>query len=326
MRKTLRASMAGLLAGVLLSTATPGMAQQYPDKPLRLVLGFAAGGSNDVVARIVAAKAGELLGQPVVVENRPGANGVIATDLVANAQPDGYTLLLGSASTLAINPYTMAEIRYDPLRDFVGIGTVAMTPEVIAISPSVPAQTLEELVRLAGKQDVTMASSGTGGLPHLAIELFKTATKANVTHVPYKGGAPAATDVVAGHVDAIIMDLPPLRSFIESGRMRGLAVASKQRSPALPGLPTTAEAGLPEVTASNWFAVVAPKGTPAAIADQLHAAFTQAANDPGTVRQLAEAGIEPMTNPTRADFRKFLQDELQRWKGVATQAGVAVQK
>ncbi|MBO1111952.1 Bug family tripartite tricarboxylate transporter substrate binding protein [Bordetella petrii] len=326
MRNLVRLGLSGLLAGTLFSAAAASAASSYPDKPVRLVLGFAAGGSNDVVARIVAAKASQLLGAPMVVENRPGANGAIASDLVAHAAPDGYTLLLGSASTLAINPHTVAEIRYDPLRDFEGIGTVAMTPEVIAINPAVSAHTLDEFIRLAGKQNLTMASSGTGGLPHLAIELFKTAAHVNVTHVPYKGGAPAATDVVAGHVDGIIMDLPPLRSFIESGRMRGLAVAGKQRSPALPDLPTTAELGLPQVAASNWFAVVAPKGTPAAIADKLHAAFTKAAHDPDTVRQLAEAGIEPMTNSTRADFRQFLQDELQRWKTVATQAGVAVHK
>ena len=293
-----------------------------PNEPIRLVLGFAAGGSNDIVARIFAHKASDILGTPIIVENKPGANASIASEYVAKAPADGHTLLLGSASTLAINPHTVAGLRYDPLRDFVGIARVAMTPEVIAINPRVKAKTLAEFVALAKQQTVSMASSGYGGLPHLAIELLKTSADLKINHIPYKGGAPAATDTVGGHVDGIIMDLTPLQAFIKDGRLRALAVASKTRSAFLPDVPTTAELGYPRVEAVNWFAIVAPKGTPAAVADRLHTVFSQAAKDPGVMAQLGHSGIEPYTTQTRGELTAFLKSESERWKAVAAAAGV----
>jgi len=313
-------------SSLFLSTAVAADEKSYPKESVRLVLGFAAGGSNDVVARIIAAKASDILGATIVVENRPGAGGAIATEQVAKAQPDGYTLLLGSSSTLAINPHTVANIRYRPLEDLVPVAAVAMTPEVIAVNPSVKAENLDELISLARNGEVSMASSGAGGLPHLAIELLQTSAGVTMNHVPYKGGAPAATDVVGGHVDGIIMDLTPLQGFIRDGRMRAIAVTSKERSSFLPDLPSTTEAGLPDVVAVNWFAVMAPKGTPASLADRLHKVFTEAANDADVKQQLGQSGIEPMTMDSRAEFARFLEQELQRWGDIAEKAGVAVQQ
>jgi tripartite-type tricarboxylate transporter receptor subunit TctC len=296
------------LLAVLLSGAAAFA--QYPSRPIHLIVGFTPGGSNDIVARIVGQKVGELLGTTVVVENRAGANGATASEGVARATPDGYTLILGSASMFAISPHTVADLRINPLRDFVPIGTVAMTPEVFAINPKVGAKTLGEFIDVAKNREMSLASSGTGGLPHLSIELFrKLGGAVKILHVPYRGGVPAATDAVAGHVDGIIMDLPVLQSLILDGKVRAIAVTNTARSASLPDVPTSAEQGMPRLISVNWFAVMAPGGTPDGIADQLQRAFATAARSPEIVTKLAAVGIEPMTNASRAEFVQFLKDE-----------------
>lgn len=310
--------MAALACG-LTSAQTPTTG------PVKLIVGFAAGGSNDIVARVVSKRAAELLGETIVVVNQPGANGAIAADAVARAKPDGQTLLIASPSVLAIAPALSAPLTYDPRKDFVGIGTVALNTQVIAINPKLPAKTLREfLTSTASPSGITMASAGIGGLSHLTIEMLRLASNANSVHVPFKGGALATNDVVAGHVDGIVMDLPPLKSFIDSGKLRALAVTSRARSTFLPEVPTAVEAGVRNMEAVNWFAIMAPKGMSTKTADALHAAFSKAANDPAVVETLAKSGIEPMTHNTRAEFDAFLQGELQRWKNVVDSAKIVL--
>ena len=320
---TVRAVCLLFAAGVPAGVSLHASAQDYPAKPIRLIVGFPPGGSNDIVARLVAPRVAELLGQQVVVENRPGANATIATEYVTRSTPDGYTILLGSVSSLVLSPFTYSKLGYDTLRDFAGITTVAMTPEVLAVHPSLPAHTLRELIALAKSQPgkLTFASSGNGGLPHLAIELFKSLGKLNVLHVPYKGAGPAVTDLLGGHVTGIIMDFPPLYPHVKAGKLRGLALAAPQRIGLLPALPTAGEQGLQGLLAVNWFAIMAPVKTSRAVQERLHAAFVKTAHAPDLQEKLRAQGVEPMTSASQEAFTKFLQGELQRWGEVAKTSG-----
>ena len=295
---------------------------KFPSQPITIVVGFPPGGSNDMVARMVGPKLSAILGVPVIIENRAGANATVGTDYVVRSKPDGYTLTLGSASPLAISPHTYKNLPYTPLKDLVTINTVASTPEGIAVHPSVPAKTLPELVALSKKQDVTMASAGGGGLPHLAIELLKNESGGRFVHVPYKGATPAVVDTAGGHVNGVIMDLPVLIPMIKDGRLRGLAVADVKRAELTPDLPTTGELGLPGVLAFNWFALMAPAKTPAPIVERLHAAVVEAANSPEVKKRLIDAGIAPMTQPTVKAANDFMLSETEKWGKVAKGAGV----
>jgi tripartite-type tricarboxylate transporter receptor subunit TctC len=298
-------------------------AQTYPTKPVRLVVGFPPGGSNDIVARLIAPKLTQLLGAQVVVENRPGANATIGTDLVAKSAPDGYTLTLGSASPLAISPFTYPSIPYDTLRDFAAITTVASTPELVGVHPSLPARTLKELVALARSQPgkLNFASSGNGGLPHLAIELFKKIGNANVVHVPYKGAAPALTDLLGGHVHAMIIDLPVLLPHVKSGKVRASAIAAEKRTALLPDLPTSVEQGLPGLIAVNWFAIMAPGKTPRPVVDKLHGAIVQTATAPDMKDAFRAQGLEAYVQSSPDAFTAFLRNDLERWAKIAKESG-----
>ncbi len=326
-RPVLKAGLYGfglsLVAACLFGTPSVALAQgKFPSQPITIVVGFPPGGSNDMVARMVAPKLSAILGVPVIIENRAGANATVGTDYVVRSKPDGYTLTLGSASPLAISPHTYKNLPYTPLKDLVTINTVASTPEGIAVHPSVPAKTLPELVALAKKQDVTMASAGGGGLPHLAIELLKNESGGRFVHVPYKGATPAVIDTAGGHVNGVIMDLPVLIPMIKDGRLRGLAVADVKRAELTPDLPTTKEVGLPGVLAFNWFALMAPVKTPAPIVERLHAAVVEAANSPEIKKRLIDAGIAPMTQPTVKAANDFMVSETDKWGKVAKGAGV----
>jgi tripartite-type tricarboxylate transporter receptor subunit TctC len=298
-------------------------AQDYPTKPVRLVVGFPPGGSNDIVARHLAPKLGEILGVQIVVENRPGANAIIGTDYVAKSPPDGYTLALASVSPLVISPFTYAKIPYDTVNDFAGVTTVAMTPEVMAVHPSVPAHSLKELIALAKSQPgkLDFSSSGNGGLPHLVIELFKTVANVNVQHVAYKGAAPAVTDTLGGQVHGIAMDFPAVYPHIKAGKLRGIMIASERRSPLLPDLPTSAEQGLPQLFAVNWFAIMAPAKTPRPIVDKLHASLVKAATSPEVKERFVGVGVESMTKASPDAFVAFLKEELVRWGKLAKESG-----
>lgn len=306
---------AALLAGMGL--AAPAHAAGFPSQPIRLVVGFPPGGSNDVVARIIAPAFSEIMGVPVVVENRPGANATIGTEYVAKSEPDGYTITLGSASPFAISPFTYPNIPYDTQKDFVGITTVAMQPELVAINPKVEAKTLKELIALGKTRQITIASSGNGGLPHLAIELFKSASGADVLHVPYKGAGPAIVDTIGGHVDGIIVDIAGLLPLVNEGKLRALAVTNTERSPVLPDVPTSAEAGLPELIAVNWFAVMAPAKTPPDVVQKLFDGLVKAVNTPQVKEQFTKVGVQPMTMASPEAFKAFLASELDRWGKVA---------
>ncbi len=310
-------------AAVVMAAAGAAHAQGYPVKPIRLIVGFPPGGSNDIVARQMAPKLTQLLGAQVIVENRPGANATIATELVAKSNPDGYTLTLASASPLAISPFTYPNIPYDTLRDFAAITTVASTPEMIAIHPSLPARNLKELVALGKSQPgkLNFASSGNGGLPHLAIELFRNLGKVNIVHVPYKGAGPAVTDLMGGHVHAMIIDIPALAPGVKSGKLRGIAVTAEKRSPLLPDLTTTAEQGMPGLVAVNWFAIMAPAKTPKAIVDKLHDAIVKAATAPEMKQQFDTVGVEAFVQPSPEAFTTFLKNDLVRWGKVAKESG-----
>ena len=318
-----RLASCGWLAWCLVAYSSTALAQEYPSKPLRLIVGFPPGGSNDIIARYIAPKLGEVLGQQVVVENRPGANATIATEFVARAAPDGYTLTLASASPLAISPHTYSKIGYDTARDFAGITTVAMTPELVAVHPSLPARSLQELIALAKSQPgkLNFASAGNGGLPHLAIELFKSLAKVNVQHVPYKGASPAAVDVIGGHIEGMIMDFPAIYAYVKQGKMRGLALAAEKRTPLMPEIPTAAEQGLPGLLAVNWFAVMAPAKTPRSTQEKLHSALVRVAGAPDMKERFNAVGIESMTSASPEAFAKFLQSELARWGKVAKASG-----
>ncbi|SHH38358.1 Bug family tripartite tricarboxylate transporter substrate binding protein [Pollutimonas bauzanensis] len=312
----------GLAAGLALLAATSVAQPKYPSQPVTLVVGFPPGGSNDIVARLIAPKFSQALGVPVIVENKAGANATIGTEYTVRAKPDGYTITLGSASPLAISPHTYKKLPYDPLTDLRAITTVAQTPELIALNPSVPAQTLAELVKLSKSRDITLASAGAGGLPHLAIELLKLESGGRIVHVPYKGASPATADAVGGHVDGIIVDVPALYAQVAAGKLRPIAVTHDKRSSVLPDVPTSVEAGLPKVLAFNWFAVMAPAKTPDNIVDTLYAALVKAANDPGVVEQLAKLGIEPFTQASPAVSAEFMKSETARWGKVAKAANV----
>lgn len=298
-------------------------AQTYPTKPIRLVVGFPPGGSNDIVARQMAPRLTQLLGAQVVVENRPGANATIGTEFVARSAPDGYTLTLASASPLAISLFTYPNIPYDTLRDFAGITTVASTPELIAIHPALPARTLKELMAVARSQPAKLnfASAGNGGLPHLAIELFKSLGKLNIVHVPYKGAGPAVADLLGGHVHGMIMDLPPLLPHVKSGKLRGIAVTAPMRTALLPDLPTSGEQGLPGLIAVNWFAIMAPAKTPKAIVDRLHGAIVQVATSAEMKDQFRTLGIDAFVQPSPEAFMSFLREDIARWGKIAKESG-----
>jgi tripartite-type tricarboxylate transporter receptor subunit TctC len=298
-------------------------AQTYPAKPIRLVVGFPPGGSNDIVARLITPKLTQILGVQVIVDNRPGANATIGTDYVAKSPPDGYTVTLGSASPLAISPFTYANIPYDTLRDFSAITTVASTPEMIAIHPSMPARNLTELLTLAKAQPgkLNFASSGNGGLPHLAIELFKNLGKVNVVHVPYKGAGPALTDLLGGHVHAMIVDLPVLYPHVKSGKLRGIAVTAERRAALLPDLQTAPEQGMKGLVAVNWFAIMAPAKTPKPVVDKLYSAITQVATSAEMKEQFQAQGVEAYVQPSPDAFTAFLKQDLARWSKVAKESG-----
>lgn len=308
---------------ILLSAAdSAAVAQDYPNRPIRFLVGFAAGGSSDVVARVVGQKMSEILGVGIPVENRTGANGTLAMRQAAQAAPDGYTMTIAGATVMAITPHTTPSLGYDPVKDFIGVSTVSKSPIVIAVNPSVPATNLKELGEFARKSSLTMGSSGVGGIAHLAIEMFDKALDVKAIHVPYTGGAPAATDVLAGHTQSLAMDLAPLRAFIDAGKMRAIAVVGAKRSIMLPNTPTAIEQGYPGMSADNWYAIVVPAGTPRPIVDKLHAAAVQATNSPEVKEKLAKIGSETMPMASPDEFPSFLQHELDRWGEVVRAAGL----
>ena len=312
---------AALLAAALFSAMAA--AQPFPAKPIRIVVPFAAGGPTDITVRQVAPRLTELLGQPFVVDNRAGATGIIGAEMVARAPADGYTLLMGTASVVAINMVTHSKLPFDTLRDFQPLTPIMTTTTILVVHPSVPVKTLKELVAIAKSRpgQVTLGSAGTGGTLHLPIEMLMRSANVKITHVPYKGAAPAVVDVVGGQLTGMFVDLPVISPHIKASRVRPLAVASPKRSQYFPDVPTTKEAGYNDVELQNYYALLLPAKTPRDIVTKLHDAVVKAVNTPSVREKLVEAGSDPLTM-TPDEFTKFLRADIEKWGKVVKAAGV----
>jgi len=320
-------SVSRMAAGALLAAfALLSHAQApFPSKPIRIVVPFPAGGTTDILARAVAQKLTETLGQSVVVDNRPGAGGNIGAELVAKSPPDGYTLLMGTVGTHAINPSLYAKMPYDHVKDFTPVILVAGVPNVLVVNPSVPANSVQELIAYikANPGKVNFASSGSGTSIHLSGELFKTMAGVSMTHVPYKGSSPALTDLMGGQVQLMFDNLPSSLPQIKAGKLRALAVTSAQRASALPDVPTVAEAGLPGFEASSWFGLLAPAGTPKDVVTKLNAEVAKWLATPEAREKLASQGaIAAGQSPD--DFTRHIAAETAKWQKVVKESGAKV--
>ncbi|WP_429941888.1 Bug family tripartite tricarboxylate transporter substrate binding protein [Achromobacter xylosoxidans] len=317
-----KAALATALAGLCLSGAAQA-ADAYPNKPIRLIVPFAAGGTTDIVARVVAEGLGRELGQAVVVENRGGAGGSIGADALARSAPDGYTLGVATVSTMATNPATNPKTPYNPLKDFAPITNMVNVPNVLTVNPAVPAKSVAEFVALlkANPGKYSYASSGAGGIGHLDGELFKSLTQTDMVHVPYRGSGPALNDVIAGQVNAQFDNLPSSMPHIQAGKLRALAIAAPKRLPALPDVPTFAEGGLPEMDNMAWYGLVAPAGTPQAVIDRIHDATVKALKDPKIAQRLADGGSLVDGN-TPAEYAAQIKRELELRQRIAKERNI----
>lgn len=311
-----------LVAVAMVATANCAFAQGYPNKPIRMIVPFAAGGGVDFVARILAQKVGESIGQQIVVENRGGGGGSIGADIVAKAAPDGYTLGMISASH-AVNPSLYAKLPFDSVKSFAPIMQTVSLPMVLVVHPSSTVRSVSDLIREAKAKPGTLsyASSGNGGLAHLAGELLKQSAKIDMVHIPYKGGGPAVTDVVGGQVPLLFNTIPPILQYVRSERLRPLAVTSAKRTSLLPDVPTFTEQNLPAVQLVEWHGIVAPAGTPAEVISRMNAEFSKALRSPDVVERLSAQGAEPVASSPE-EFAGFLQGEITRWGIVVREAGI----
>jgi tripartite-type tricarboxylate transporter receptor subunit TctC len=317
-----RTALRGLLLALTVGVGGHAVAQPaYPSKPIRFLVGFPPGGTNDIVARIVAQKLTENLSQSVVVENRGGANTAIATELMTRAVPDGYTILL-NAPGHATNPALM-KLSFDPIKDFAFITLVAETPNLVVVHPSFPPRTVKELIALSRKRpgEINYASSGTGTTVHLSAELFQHMTGVKWVHIPYKGGGPAVTELLAGQTSIMFGNLPTAIQYARDGRLRALAVTGGRRSPAVPNVPTVAESGVPGFEVTAWYGVSAPAKTPRAIIERLNSEFVRAIKAGDVQSRLTNAGAEPVGN-TPEQYSAFMQNEIAKWAKVIAAAGI----
>ncbi|MGE5095717.1 MAG: Bug family tripartite tricarboxylate transporter substrate binding protein [Betaproteobacteria bacterium] len=309
-----------LLAALSMSTASLA---EWPDHPITIVVPFTAGGSSDIVARTVQPKLTAALGQPIIVENKPGANGGLAASYVAKAKPDGYTILVGSIGTYAINPVLYKDLAYEPRRDFDLITVAVRTPNALVATPSFPPNNVKELVEYCKKHpnEVSFASSGTGSSDHLTAALFWQKTGTTGIHVPYKGGSAAHTDIISGTSNVSFQNLGSITNHVRGGRMKLLAVTSDKRDPTFPNVPTMAEAGVPGLEVYSWQAFAAPKGLPKDVYAKLQSAFVGALKDPDVQKKFTEIGFDVVAS-SPAEFATFLNGELGRWKQVVDAGGI----
>ena len=315
-------AVAALLAMAPLAVETAA-AQQYPAKPIRMIVPFAPGGPNDVIGRIIGQKLTEGWGQAVVIENRGGAGGTIGTAQVAKATPDGYNLTVASTSTHVVAPSVYAKLDYDPVRDFAPVGLMAVSPYLLVVHPAVPAKTLQELVALAKKQPgkLNYASAGVGSTTHLSMEMLKAVSGTYMLHIPYNGNGPAGTATVAGQVEMLFGSLPALLGHAKGGRVRAIAVGTLKRSPSLPDVPTVAESGYPGFDASLWLAIMAPAGTPQPVLDRLSRELVAVVSAADTREALDKAGAEPLTG-TPAELAAMIRDGVPKYAKIVKTAGV----
>jgi tripartite-type tricarboxylate transporter receptor subunit TctC len=309
-----------ILASFLASAAA---AQTYPERPVRILVGYPPGGGTDLVARLVAQPLGERWGHPVIVENRPGAAAIIATEAVVKARPDGYVLLMAYATELAVNPATFRKLPYDPVRDLTPIARLGSAPLVMAVHPSLPVQTVAELVALAKSKPgaLSYSSSGTGSVHQFAGELFKLRTGADIVHVPYKGSGPATADAVSGQVQVTFASVASVLRFVQSGRLRALAVTSVERSPQLAAVPTMKEAGVADVQLTSWYGLLAPAGTPPEVVKKIAADLAAVMASPVLGNGFAAQGLD-LVRDSPAQFAAFIRDEAEKYARIAKAARI----
>jgi tripartite-type tricarboxylate transporter receptor subunit TctC len=309
---------------LLAATAVPAVqAQDFPNRPIRMVIAFPPGGPTDFVGRLVADKVKDILGQSVIIENKAGANGALGADAVAKSAPDGYTLFLTTVGAVAITPNMRNDLPYDVLRDFAAVTLVVRNTTVVVVRADSPANSMKDLAAMAKAKpgEIAFASTGVGSTTHLALELFQTAAGVKFVHVPYRGAAPALTDLLGGQVQAFSGDVPVLIPQITAGKVKAIGAASGQRNPRLPDVPTLAEQGYADTSSDNWYGLLAPAKTPPAVIAKLNDAFTKAINDPAVKQKLIDSGAVPVAD-TPAQFGKFLKEELERWGKVVREKGI----
>ncbi|MGH8616234.1 MAG: Bug family tripartite tricarboxylate transporter substrate binding protein [Burkholderiales bacterium] len=302
--------------------ALPALAQDYPTKPIRIIVQFTPGSSTDIMARLVGQKMGEQWKQQVIIDNRPGAGGVVGTEVARNATPDGYTLVMAVSSAFGINPTLYAKLPYDAVRDFAPISNLGLTPQVLVVSPATPYKTVKEFVAAAKEKpgQISYASLGAGSTSHLSTEMFASAAGIKLNHVPFKGSAEANTAVIGGQIPAMFDAIPAVRPHILSGRLRGLGIATLARSPYLPDLPTIAESGYPKFEAVGWIGIAAPAGTPPAILDKLNAEMVRILNQADVKERLAALAFTPVPG-TRAEFAAYIKSEIAKWGQAVKDSG-----
>jgi tripartite-type tricarboxylate transporter receptor subunit TctC len=313
-----------LMAALLVSTPLISHAQaDYPNKPIRLIIGFPAGGSTDIVGRVVAQKLGERLGQTIVVENRGGAGGTIGTDAAAKAAPDGYTLTLGTTSTMAVAPGAYSRLGYDPIKSFSPVSLVAVTPYLLVVNPQVPANSLAELVALVKSQPgkLNYASAGNGSTTQLATEMLNDVTGMNMAHIPYKGNAAADLAILSNQVEVLFGSMPALLQHAKTNKLRALAVGSSSRSPALPDIPTVAELGYPGFEAALWLGILAPAGTPKPIIDKLNKELVAIVATPDFKAAMDRNGADAMSN-TPEQFAALIKSEVGKYGSITKRLGI----
>ena len=323
-----RAFLPACAAALVALAAAPATvsAQPYPAKPVRIIVPFPAGGTADILARILGEKMSESLGQPVVIENRAGAAGGIGAAMAAKSPPDGYTLFMGTTGTQTMNPVINSKLGYDPFKDFAAVSNFAASPFVLVVHPAFPAKTLAELIEAARREPrkLQYATFGTGSSAHMTGEMFRTRAGVEIVHVPYKGAPQAITDVIAGHVQMTFSLLPSVLPHIKGGKVRAIAVAAPQRDPSLPDVPTFAEAGMPDFLSDSWYGILAPAGTPAPIVAKLNAEIHRVLALPEVRQRLAQEGAAPVGN-TPAQFDEQIRRELAHWRKVAVDARLALE-
>jgi tripartite-type tricarboxylate transporter receptor subunit TctC len=313
-----------LAVALVLASIGTALSQPYPSKPVRVVVGFPAGGGVDITARIFTTKLSEVWGgSTILVENRVGAGSTIAADMVVKSPPDGYTLMLVSIASHGIAPSMYKKLSYDAIKDFAPISLIGKTPNVLNVHPSLPAKSVQEFVALAkanpGK--IQYGSSGIGTSPHLSMELFKSMARIDIMHIPYKGGAPALADMMGGHVSVMLGNLPEQIGAIKAGKTRAIGISSVKRSALLPNVATIAESGVPGFEVTVWYGLAGPAAMPKPVQDKLHADMMKALKMPDLQARLLEQGIDP-TPLTQEQFAAFIKGEITRWNKVATSVGI----
>jgi tripartite-type tricarboxylate transporter receptor subunit TctC len=322
----LQRSLGPLLAAAMLTAFAPVQvrAQDFPNKPVTMIVPFAAGGAGDILARALGARLEPKWGKPMIVENKPGAGGIIGAVATQKADPDGYTLMVAPSATMAVNVTLYKSLSYNPATDFTPIAIAAQTPFVLVVNNDLPVKSIADLVKYAKeKGPLSYATAGPGVPHHLFGELLKTMTGIQMSPVAYRGSAPALNDVIAGHIPLMFVDLGPSLGIIQAGKVRAIGISTKSRFAALPDVPPLAELGLPEFDAASWQMVVAPAKTPATISEKLHADFKAVLDTPETRDQILKNGMLPMNNPNIAGLQSFVNSEIARWGKVVQQAGIA---